>query len=208
MASQFGQLSPEQVRFRDELVARTGLSGDVVTAWIAAESGWNTSKPSHNYLNVGPGRRYASPERAAASVAGIIGSDPRYAGVDRSATKGPFTQVAAIVASPWDAGHYAKDGQVGRKLTDVYDQLTGNTPKTGFWDNLTIDLNPFDDVLPEPNLVPGNLGGTLLSTDRWLSLGVTLLLGLGAIALALIALYQLARPHVDTAVATAVGAAS
>lgn len=203
-----GQLSPDQVRFRDQMVARTGLAGDVVTAWIGAESGWNTTKPGHNYLNVGPGRRYTSPEQAAASSAGIIVSDPRYAGVAKAAQQGPYTQVAAIVASPWDAGHYTpKDGPAGSKLTKVYDQLTGNTDKTGFWDNLTFDGNPFDSVVPKPNLVPGNLGGTLLSGDKWLSLGLTLLLGLGAIGLLLIAVYQLARPHIDTAVATAAGAA-
>lgn len=204
-----GDLSPAQADFRDRLVAETGLDKHVVTAWIGAESGWGVTKAGHNYLNVGPGRRYADEDEAAAATARLINTSPHYERV-RAHPGAPAAQIAAIIASPWDAGHYTPDGgTVGEKLMRVYDQLTGaDSSKTSFLDNLTIDLNPFDSVVPKPNLTreaiaerAGGIGGAL--QQGALELGLTLLLVLAGLALIVIGLYAFARPGLIAAGQTA-----
>lgn len=114
-----GQLSPDQAVYRDAIVAATGLDPRVVTAWIACESGWGITKPGHNYLNVGPGRVYGDVASAARDVAATLRSglyDPVLA------ARTPAEQLAAIKASPWDAGHYATGC-----LDAVYQELAGLT---------------------------------------------------------------------------------
>lgn len=123
----FGELSAEQRRYRDRVAARTGLDRDVVTAWIAAESGWQTTKPGHNYLNIGPGRTYPSVNAAADAVAVLVNGSDHYAGIRAARRRSGLHQIRAIGSSPWDAGRYGGDGS---NLERVYRQLVGMDPAT------------------------------------------------------------------------------
>lgn len=116
-----GQLSADQATYASTVVAATGLDADVVRAWIGAESGWGVTKPAHNYLNIGPGRQYASTAQAATAAAQLITSSSYYAGIRNAIPAGPVAQVSAIQQSPWDAGHYS-----GHVLADIYHALVGN----------------------------------------------------------------------------------
>lgn len=116
-----GDLSPNQQRYRDRIVAGTGLDSRVVTAWIGTESGWGTAKASHNYLNIGPGRTYSSVDQAANAAVSLITSSTHYAGIRSAIPAGPVAQVKAIGASPW--------GTSASLLARVYEQLAG-TPMT------------------------------------------------------------------------------
>jgi hypothetical protein len=118
-----GQLSPDQERFAANVIAGTGLDPTVVRSWIGAESGWGVTKPSHNYLNVGPGHAFASVDDAATTVSHLITSSPHYAGIRAAIPIGGGAQVEAITQSPWDAGHYGGDG---RNLRRVFTQLVGS----------------------------------------------------------------------------------
>lgn len=101
-------LSGDEASFVAAVVAGTGLQNAVVTAWVACESGWGTSKPGSNYLNIGPGRSYPSVSAAAAATVQQITTSPNYTGiVAAAATANGGAQIAAIKASPWDAGHYS-----------------------------------------------------------------------------------------------------
>jgi hypothetical protein len=115
-----GSLSPDQARFAAGVAKTTGLDPTVVAAWIGAESGWGVTKPGSNYLNIGPGRTYASTDQAAAATAELIGSSQNYTGIRSAVPAGPAAQVKAIEASPWDAGHYGGGG-----LETVWSQLYG-----------------------------------------------------------------------------------
>lgn len=118
-----GDLSSAQRRYRDIIARGTGLHRDVVTAWIGAESGWNVTKPGHNYLNVGPGRTYPTVDHAAGDVVRIVSSLGYYRGIRDAIRSGnPDRQVKAITTSPWDAGRYGGDGS---RLINVYNQIAG-----------------------------------------------------------------------------------
>jgi hypothetical protein len=108
-----GQLSSDQARFAQRVAAGTGLHPTVVTAWVGAESGWGVTKPTHNYLNVrnvgaGGFAAYESVDQAADRVIGLIRNSRYYEGVRGAIPRGPVPQVQAIIASPWDAGHYSR----------------------------------------------------------------------------------------------------
>ncbi len=67
-----GELSEDQARFVSRLSSATGMSSAVVKAWVGCESGWQVTKPTHNYLNIGPGRSYRSTGEAVDDAAGEI----------------------------------------------------------------------------------------------------------------------------------------
>lgn len=139
-----GDLSPDQRRYRDRLVERTGLDQTVVTAWIGSESPWGRSKAGHNYLNIGPGRTYASADQTADAAANLITNSPRYAKIRSAIPGGPEAQIKAIGDSPW--------GTKGDRLTGVYLQLAlkarGNLP--------TRDKIEIDEYFPNPLDVAGD----------------------------------------------------
>ncbi len=112
-----GDLSTDQARFAARVTAGTGLDPRVVTSWVGTESGWNTYKPSHNYLNIGPGRSYASVDQAADAVIGLVRGSSYYGGIVASAAQGPAAQIDAIGSSKW--------GTKKQTLSDVFADLTG-----------------------------------------------------------------------------------
>lgn len=116
-----GDLSPDQARYVDAVAAATGLSRQVVVAWVGSESGWGTTKANHNYLNVGPGETYTSVEQAAARAASLVRTSNNYAGIRAAVPVGGTAQVQAIGASPW--------GTSSNTLTAVYADLNG-VPRT------------------------------------------------------------------------------
>ena len=114
-----GDLSADQRTYVSSVVRGTGLDRDVVVAWVGAESGWNVTKPSHNYLNVGPGERYSSTAGAAARAVALITTSSHYAGIRKAITsRDPVAQVRAIEASPWDAAGYS-----GGRLMATYESV-------------------------------------------------------------------------------------
>lgn len=117
-----GDLSPDQARYAAKVASLTGLDPSVVVAWIGSESGWATTKSSHNYLNIGPGRQYQSVDQAAAAAAGLLNSSSYYGGIRNAIAISPAAQVDAIEASPWDVGHY---GGSQHRLLTLWQALTG-----------------------------------------------------------------------------------
>lgn len=115
-----GDLSSDQSRFVDLVAQATGLSRDVVVAWVGSESGWGTTKPTHNYLNVGPGESYPSTQLAAARAAALINAGSHYVGIRAAIPAGGGAQVQAIGASPW--------GTSASLLNNVYGDLTAGSP--------------------------------------------------------------------------------
>jgi hypothetical protein len=107
-----GDLSPDQTRYVDLVVKATGLERTVVTAWVGQESGWGTNKAGHNYLNIGPGRTYASTEMAAAAAAGLINASSYYVGIRAAIPAGGAAQIKAIGESPW--------GTIPSRLVETY----------------------------------------------------------------------------------------
>lgn len=113
-----GTLSPAQAQFAADVSSATGLAPSVLATWIGAESGWGTTKPGSNYLNIGPGVTYPTVTQAAAATASLITSSPNYTGIVSAAKSGdPAAQIAAIEASPWDTSHYG--GQLGALYQQV-----------------------------------------------------------------------------------------
>jgi hypothetical protein len=112
-----GDLSADQQRYRDLVAAGVPLDPRVVTAWIGTESGWGVTKPSHNYLNVGPGRSYPSTDAAARDAIAVAHQPNMKIG---GAT--PQAQLQSIVISPWGTGS---------TILDVYSDLyqdSGGSP--------------------------------------------------------------------------------
>lgn len=110
-------LSPDAARYAGLVASGTGLDPTVVTAWVAAESGWDITKPSHNYLNVGPGRTYPSTDQGATAAAALVNTSSNYAGIRASKTAGGWAQVQAIGGSKW--------GTKLASLGTIYQQLAG-----------------------------------------------------------------------------------
>jgi hypothetical protein len=106
--------------FLSYVSAKTGLAPNVIRAWMLAEGG-----PSDNPLNIGPGRHYGSPQHAASATVSLL-HNSRYAGILRAAHRGSEKdQLAAIAASPWDAGHYSGGtGKPGTLLAGTYARVT------------------------------------------------------------------------------------
>lgn len=64
--------------------------------------------PAGNPLNIGPGRNYGTSAAAAAAAAALVNSSHYYTGIRQAIqSHNAGMEVAAIKASPWDAGHYS-----------------------------------------------------------------------------------------------------
>jgi hypothetical protein len=110
-----GDFGPDQLRFIKEVAKGTGLSPLTIAVQAAAEEGHGAGSPAagyeaegeNNFLNLGPGQHYATPQAgAAATVANFLG--PTYSSVEATRGQGPAAQLAAIEGSPWDGDeHYA-----------------------------------------------------------------------------------------------------
>jgi hypothetical protein len=108
-----GPLTTSQKSFGTELVKQTHLTPKTVGGWLLAEESGSAaaskqSSGDNNLLNIGPGAVLSSnPKMAARETAALINTSNYYAGIRSTVGKGTAAQVAAIKASPWDAGHYA-----------------------------------------------------------------------------------------------------
>ena len=192
-----GDLSADQRSYRDRIAAGTGLDRTLVTAWIGAESGWNTTKPDHNYLNIGPGRSYPSVAAAADAVVQLLRTSHHYAGIRAAIPRGGLAQAQAIAASPWDAGRYGGDGS---RLVGLYQQLTGGTSSTpGATPVLELkDLPLIGGLVDELN--PGTWVPRLVdnASERFLAVGLTGAFVLAGLTLVGLGLWGLARAGART----------
>ncbi len=134
-----GTLSPAQLAYAETLATQTGLAPAVVTTWIGRESGWDVTNASNNYLNIGPGYTFSTPQQGAAAAAQLINTSSYYSGIRQAAASGnPTAQIAAIQSSPWDAGHYG-----GTLSADYQDVLSAAGPQgaaaattTSWWSDI------------------------------------------------------------------------
>lgn len=108
---------PWRVRFALRVSQATGLDFFVVYGWTYAEGG-----PASNPLNIGPGRRYASADAAAAATVELLRTD-RYAGILRAAREGGAReQLRAIELSPWNLGTTGAKPAYGELLRGTYER--------------------------------------------------------------------------------------
>lgn len=163
-----GDLSPDEQTFAQTLSQLTGLDLTVVTSWIGAESGWGVDKGNHNYLNM-RGRvgwaNYPSAQAAAQAAAQNL-ETPLYSGVIASIPQGGAAQIAAIKASPWDAGHYSSGA-----LDSIYATLSGSGADT----SQTPTVGPGQAVLTSSVTGPEIGGGPALGVPLLNVPGVTTL---------------------------------
>ncbi len=124
-------------QFVNDLSAATGLNKVVIEAWVAVEGAYAPGGTGgYNYLNIREGTshsgaritgtttkgfaQFATPGDAAQEAAWMINHLSIYRGIKRSATMAPKSQLTAIAASPWDAGHY----NGGKTLFSAYSSIT------------------------------------------------------------------------------------
>lgn len=203
-----GDLSAAQLEYLGRIRAGTGLDKNVLTAWIGQESGWNTTKTGHNYLNIGPGRNYPSVAAAGQAVVQLLQND-RYAPIRQAVPRGPIPQLDAIVQSPWDADRYnmstGPDGSITSRLHVIYRQLV---PSAGVEGSVDVG-NPglVDGVTGAVSGVVGGIAGAIGNSFGLSGLGEDLLVvGLyvaftfTALGLIFLALWRLTKPARDVAV--------
>ena len=89
-------LSADQARFVDELAVRTRMAVDVAAAWVAAASGWGTTRADHDYVGAGGG---PSVDHAARRAAGIV--NRHQPEVRNAGAVGAGAQLDAIGAMAW-----------------------------------------------------------------------------------------------------------
>jgi hypothetical protein len=121
-------LTPGQAAFINGVAQGTGLDKGVVTAWVYQEENGSAAAAreaagNQNWLNIGPGRVYGSVQDAVQATIATL-HNGLYSGVLASASQSPSAQIAAIGASPWDAGHYGGGGSI---LARTYQIITGKT---------------------------------------------------------------------------------
>lgn len=134
-----GDLSSGAATYGATLASLTGLSPAVITAWLGAEEPWGSTDSTNNYLNIGPGYTYSTPQQGAQAAAALINNDSDYAGIKAAASQSPEAQISAIEASPWDVGGY--NGQLGT----VYSQVVASRP-TASLDSITSWFTPFGGI--------------------------------------------------------------
>lgn len=171
-------------QFARTLANLTGLNVNVLRAWVLAEGG-----PPGNPLNImhgGKPANFGDVNGAAAATSQLLHSSAAYAPILRSASSDPQAQIAAITASPWDAGHYRGDpsAKPGTLLHGTYARVldalgiggpvqSGITGAVGdFWSGVTG--------------IPGAIEAGVKSTQSWVEKEAVI--GLGYVTLTLLAL--------------------
>lgn len=127
-----------EVQDAKQVSAQTGIDYRVILSQLVSEEGWNfLDYSSHNYGNItyyggqnqtgyfkaSNGQKFAIYPSAAAGLqayANLLNS-PTYAAVAQGKT--PQAEIAALQASPWDAGHY-------KQLPGVYNSVVQKTGDT------------------------------------------------------------------------------
>ena len=104
-------MTPNQNTYLATIASQTGLSPNVIQAWMACESGSDSDSNggSYNFLNIGPGRKYATPTAAANAAIAVI-NQSNMAAIRDAYGQSEANQIAGISSSPWDAGHYVEHG--------------------------------------------------------------------------------------------------
>jgi hypothetical protein len=104
----------------------TGLQPLTIATWLQAEQGQDTATGNFapvatNPWNIGPGKNYSSVEAGVQAFINLINSSGYYAGIRATKGQSVATQLQAIAASPFDAGHYTDPavGTVGSKLSEA-----------------------------------------------------------------------------------------
>jgi len=174
-------LNRSQLDFAASLSKITGLNQYVIEAWELAEepASRSPSAQGYNWLNIGPGKTYASDAAAVQATAQFL-QGSYYTGIRAAAKSGtPAQQLAAIAASPWDAGHYGSSaGNPLGNLAGTY-QIVSSKKVTG--DVITSGIGA---VLGAPGKAVGAVSsgvssvgdalGKLTDPSVWLSAGFVL----------------------------------
>lgn len=165
------------------LRAGTGLSFATVWTWVASEGG-----PSDNPLNIGPGKHYGSPAKAAIATIALLRS-PQGVGYGYAAIlaagktsgnvyKKEALELKAISMSKWEATHYDN----GAKLAGPYKTWFPSRFQKGssFWNWVGQTVtDPGQSIKDAGSWYQGALGG-ILSAQLWIRV---LMVIIGAIAL-------------------------
>jgi len=149
----------------------TGLNKSVILAQWISENGWKVPT-GYNFGNImKPGTHtletYSSGSAGVQAYANFLKNNSNYNGVMATAGSTPESQLKAIVASPWDAGHYGGDGSL---LTNVYNSVTGASIVPGSFAPTTTSATTGSGT-------PGALNFLSMGTDKiisgfWLVVGV------------------------------------
>lgn len=102
-------LNPDQERFARMLTKQTGLSAEVVGAWLVAEHGGPpgdeySARGYYNFLNIGPHSTdpaFNNLNTAVKATADLINESGYYGGIRAAKGKGPEAEAQAILSSPW-----------------------------------------------------------------------------------------------------------
>lgn len=176
-----GVLNRSQLDFAASLSKITGLNEYVVEAWELAEepASRDPAAQGYNWLNIGPGVRYGSDAEAVQATARFL-QGSFYTGIRSAAKSGtPAQQLAAIAASPWDAGHYGSSsgnplGNLGGTYQIVSSKkVTGDVITSGIEAVLGAPGKAVGAVTSTAGSVAGALG-KLTDPSVWLSAGFVL----------------------------------
>lgn len=115
-------LTSGQKGYGAELAAQTGLNPQFIAAWLLSEESGSAAGSfakggSNNWLNIGPGRKYKTTKEGADAAARLLKTSSAYSGILGAKSVGG--QIAALVASPWDAGHYRGGGGLRQLVGEV-----------------------------------------------------------------------------------------
>jgi len=114
--------------YANQAASLTGLDSNVILSQWISENGWTVPAGYNfgNIMNNGSPVVYANASAGVSAYASLINNGSYYSGIRATAGQSPSAQIAAITASPWDAGHY----QNGSLLTNVYNSVTGSNVST------------------------------------------------------------------------------
>lgn len=112
--------------YASQASALTGLNPLVILSQWISENGWKvpTGYNFGNIMSNGKPVVYANPEAGVSAYANLINTGSYYSGIRATVGKDAATQIGAIAASPWDAGHYGGNGSL---LTNVYNTVSGSS---------------------------------------------------------------------------------
>jgi hypothetical protein len=123
------QVPSDLYGYASQASSLTGLSTKVILAQWISENGWGVPS-SNNFGNIrgasGAFNTYSSPAEGVTAYANFLKDNSNYVPVLATAGKSDAEQLAAIIASPWDEGHYANG-----LLTNVYNSIEGISAGAG-----------------------------------------------------------------------------
>lgn len=194
------QSADEHAQFANAIAAATGLDPRVVYTWTQEETGGTPYGGYHNWLNlrpyagdpytgVSPGgfEEFSSVQQAEQATLRRL-RQPFASGILASRGEPPQSEIAAIAASNWDAGHYGGAG--GPALVNVFRSLYPDVNISSPAAHTPISAATGS---PSGGVVAGTesaVGGVLSGAEGIVIRGLMIL---GGVLVALVGLYLIVR---------------